>query len=116
MTIERRDVERIAELARLRLSDGELDRFTTQLGSILGHMDRLAELDSEGLRPETARGPEAGTPLRAEDAPPDALALSPAQMAPDWRDGLFVVPKLAAQEHTGDGDDPADSDDPIHEA
>lgn len=117
MSVERGDVERIAELARLRLSDGELDRFTIQLNSILGHMDQLAELDAEATEAEAQAGPEAGAPLRPEDAAPDALQLSPAQIAPDWRHGFFVVPKLAAQERMAEGgESDADVDDAIHEA
>ena len=116
MSVERGDVERIAELARLRLSDADLDRFTLQLNSILGHMDQLAELDAEATQAEAEAGPEAGAPLRAEDARPDELHLSPAQIAPDWRHGFFVVPRLAAQERLAEGGDIAEADAAIHDA
>ena len=117
MSVERGDVERIAELARLRLSDADLDRFTLQLNSILGHMDQLAELDAEATQAEAEAGLEAGAPLRAEDARPDALHLSAAHIAPDWRHGFFVVPRLAAQERLAEGGDAVDADDAaIHDA
>ena len=107
MSVQRNDVRRIAELARLSLGDDELDRFTAQLNGILGHMDQLAELDAEAAQAEAEAGPEAGTPLRSEDVRPDALHLAPADIATAWRDGFFVVPRLAAQDRLAEGGDAA---------
>lgn len=103
MSVERADVRRIAELARLSLGDEEVDRFTSQLNGILGHMDQLAELDAEAAEAEAEAGPEAGTPLRSEDVQPDALHRAPAEFATAWRDGFFVVPRLAAQDRLAEG-------------
>lgn len=49
--LSRRDVEKVALLARLRLNDSELDRMTQQLGTILGYVERLGEVDTEGVEP-----------------------------------------------------------------
>jgi len=49
--LTREDVRRVAVLARLKLSDDELDRLTDQLGQILGHMEQLEELDTEDVEP-----------------------------------------------------------------
>ena len=111
MPVAREDVVRIAELARLRLSDGEVDRFTGQLNSILGHMDALAELDAEAAEVEAQAAPDAGTPLRDEDAAPDALERAPRDIATDWRDGFFVVPRLAAQDRLAEGGDAVETED-----
>ena len=104
MSVEREEVERIAQLARLRLGDGELDRFTTQLNGILAHMDQLAELDAEAAEADAQAALEGGTPLRADDVDPDALLRAPADIATDWRHGFFVVPRLAAQDRAEGGD------------
>ena len=47
--ISRDDVAAVAKLARLRLSDAELDRATSQLGDILDHAADMASLDLEGV-------------------------------------------------------------------
>ena len=49
--LTRAEVEKVALLARLRLSEQELDRMTTQLGAILGYVERLAEANTEGVEP-----------------------------------------------------------------
>lgn len=105
MSVERADVERIAELARLRLGDAELDRFTVQLNGILAHMDQLAELDAEAAEAESQAAPEAGAPLRADTVGPDALRRPPSEIATDWKHGFFVVPRLAAQDRLAEGGD-----------
>jgi len=51
MAISREDVEKVSLLARLRLSEDELDTMTDQLGQILGYMELLGEVDTEAVEP-----------------------------------------------------------------
>jgi aspartyl-tRNA(Asn)/glutamyl-tRNA(Gln) amidotransferase subunit C len=51
MAISREEVEKVSLLARLVLSDEELDKMTTQLGQVLDYMDLLAEVDTDGVEP-----------------------------------------------------------------
>ena len=51
MSLTRAEVEKIALLSRLLLSEDELQRMTTQLGGILGYMDLLSEVDTKGVEP-----------------------------------------------------------------
>jgi aspartyl-tRNA(Asn)/glutamyl-tRNA(Gln) amidotransferase subunit C len=51
MAISRKEVEQVSLLARLLLSDDELDKMTSQLGAILGYMDLLGEVDTQGVEP-----------------------------------------------------------------
>lgn len=51
MSISRADVEKVALLARLRLSDDELATMTDQLAQIVGYVDQLAEVDTENVEP-----------------------------------------------------------------
>jgi aspartyl-tRNA(Asn)/glutamyl-tRNA(Gln) amidotransferase subunit C len=91
--IQRAEVERIAALARLDLSDAEADRMTADIEAILGYVASLDALDTAGVEPTTHAVPLA-TPLRDDRAAPPldperALANAPS------RDGFaFVVPKV----------------------
>ena len=51
MSISKKEVERIAHLARLDLTEAEKDRFADQLSQILDHVEQLNELDTEGVEP-----------------------------------------------------------------
>ncbi len=51
MSLSRDQVEKVSLLARLRLSDEELDMMTAQLGQIVGYVDQLVELDTDGVEP-----------------------------------------------------------------
>jgi aspartyl-tRNA(Asn)/glutamyl-tRNA(Gln) amidotransferase subunit C len=84
-------------LARLGLEPGEEEFYSEQLSSILEHIDRLQQLDTEAI-PPTAQVVEVSNPLR-EDVPrrgltqEDALANAPAAV-----NGMFRVPSI--QEET----------------
>ena len=95
MSVDRDTVRRIAELARLELSDEELTRYTSQLANILGHIGQLGEVTGEPAQESAA---ERAAPLRPDEPGADPLQRTPAELAPDWRDGFFVVPRLSAQE------------------
>jgi aspartyl-tRNA(Asn)/glutamyl-tRNA(Gln) amidotransferase subunit C len=91
--IERAEVERIAELARLDLSDAEAVRMTADIQAILGYVAALDALDTHGVEPTTHAVPLA-TPLRDDLAvaaldPDRALANAPARAG-----FAFVVPKV----------------------
>ena len=51
MSLSREDVEKVSLLARLRLSDDELDQMTDQLGQIVGYVEQLGELDTDDIEP-----------------------------------------------------------------
>lgn len=91
--ITRSEVERIAALARLELSGPEADRMTAELETILGFVETLSGLDTEGVEP-TAHAMSLATPLRPDEPaePLDpALAMS---NAPEQDGFAFVVPKV----------------------
>lgn len=93
--IDETDVRHVARLARLELDESEVARLTRELEGVLAHMDRIAGLELEPAGPDPeGRGL---TPVLRPDRPDaDPLAFGPEAMAPDWRDGFFVVPRLAA--------------------
>lgn len=51
MSISHADVEKVALLARLRLSKDELETITEQMAQIVGYVDQLSEVDTEGVEP-----------------------------------------------------------------
>ena len=113
MSVGREQAERIAHLARLRFADEELTRVTAELNHILEHVESLRGLEpGAGAEPgsDAAAGAAAGAGhLATSGAPtvgecpatrrpdaerPDTLERDLADVAPDWRDGFFVVPPL----------------------
>lgn len=95
MSVSPEEVERIAALARLRLGPEEALEMSEQLNSILGHMDALARVDVSGA-PALASVIDRPAPVREDVVGADALSREAREIAPDWRDGFFVVPRLAA--------------------
>jgi aspartyl-tRNA(Asn)/glutamyl-tRNA(Gln) amidotransferase subunit C len=51
MSLSRADIEKVALLARLRLDEAELATMTDQLGQIVGYVDQLAEVNTDGIEP-----------------------------------------------------------------
>ncbi len=51
MSLTRADVEKVSLLGRLLLSDAELDKMTQQMGRIVGHVEQLAELNTDNVQP-----------------------------------------------------------------
>lgn len=92
------EVRRVAALARLRLDEASLERLTRDLNGILAHVEKLAEVELDGIaEPEAVQG--RATPFREPGTAPDPLAEgAPADRAPGWREGFFVVPRLPGVE------------------
>ena len=93
MEISKQQVEHVAKLARLEVSEDEKAMFSRQLSAILTYMDQLKEVDTEGVEPTA-------TVLPTENVwREDAVRLSLAQEqalanAPDQANGFFRVPKI----------------------
>ena len=84
-------------LARLGLEPGEEDFYAEQLSGILGHIDRLGQLDTEDI-PPTAQIVEVANTLRADEPRPGLAQEQALANAPSAVDGFFRVP--AIQEET----------------
>jgi len=97
MPLSKEQVRHVAVLARLGLEPGDEEFYAEQLSGILGHIDRLQQLDTEAI-PPTAQVVEIAGRLRDDEPRPslaqeEALANAPAAM-----DGFFRVPSI--QEET----------------
>jgi len=93
MKITRQEVEHVALLARLNLSETEIEQFTGQLDAILMYMDKLNELDTKDVEP-TSHVIEVGNVVR-EDQVGDSIPVEDALAnAPDKEDDFFKVPRI----------------------
>lgn len=93
MKITRAQVERVAQLARLALSQDELDALTSEMDAILGYVDKLNELDTDHIVP-TAHAVPMENAFRADAAQPSLGTEKALQNAPAASDGCFLVPKI----------------------
>jgi aspartyl-tRNA(Asn)/glutamyl-tRNA(Gln) amidotransferase subunit C len=95
--IERDQVLHVAKLARLGLSEEEVETMAGELSGILEHVDRIAELDLDDIEP-TSHVVELENVWRA-DVPHQSLDPDVAlAQAPDSADGAFRVPSPQAEE------------------
>jgi aspartyl-tRNA(Asn)/glutamyl-tRNA(Gln) amidotransferase subunit C len=94
-TISRDDVLHVANLARLALTEEEVERFGEQLNVILEAVSKVSELDLEGVPPTSH--PLELVNVWADDEPRPCLALDVALAnAPEREDDAFRVPPTAA--------------------
>lgn len=97
MSITRKDVEHVARLARLELSEEEKALFEEQLGRILEHAARVTSLDTEGVPPTSHSIPLAN--VFREDEPDPGITQSEAlALAPGAEAGHFRVPRILEEE------------------
>jgi aspartyl-tRNA(Asn)/glutamyl-tRNA(Gln) amidotransferase subunit C len=94
--IERDQVLHVARLARLRLSEEEVERMSSELSEILDHVDRIAELDLEGVEP-TSHVVALENVLRPDEPRPSWPRERILEPAPDPAEGAFRVPSPQAE-------------------
>lgn len=92
MALTHRDVQKIAELARLRVSGEEADRLLHDLNRILNCAEQLKEVDVEGVA-ETFHPMQQETPLREDEVQASLTQKEALGNAPDQKDGHFRVPR-----------------------
>jgi aspartyl-tRNA(Asn)/glutamyl-tRNA(Gln) amidotransferase subunit C len=93
MRISEEDVERVAKLARLEITESEKETFSRHLSSILTYMETLKALDTEGVEPVPTIFEQSS--LFREDRAGGSLSPNKALAnAPERRDGFFVVPRI----------------------
>ncbi|HSL05870.1 MAG TPA: Asp-tRNA(Asn)/Glu-tRNA(Gln) amidotransferase subunit GatC [Nitrospiraceae bacterium] len=93
MEITKQDVEKVAKLARLELTEGEQAAFAKQLSQILTHVETLKQYDTTGVEP-TATVLEQVNVFRPDMVRPSLPVDRAVDNAPESSDGFFVVPKI----------------------
>lgn len=93
MKINKKEVEHVAHLARLHLTDEELTQMTAQLDTILSYMAKLDELDTSGVEPTTHAF--SITNAFRDDLVRDSLGQDEALAnGPQQKGAMFVVPRI----------------------
>ena len=87
------DVKYVAHLARLALTPEEEQKFGTQLGNILGYIEKLKEVDVSGVEPTAHAFPLVNV-TRPDEVRPSISNEDALRNAPAKANGLFMVPKI----------------------
>ena len=93
--IDREQVLHVARLSRLRLSDEEIERMSAELSGILEHIEKIGELDLEGV-PPTSHVVEVTNALRDDEPRPSWPREQMLEAAPAVADDGFEVPSPQA--------------------
>jgi aspartyl-tRNA(Asn)/glutamyl-tRNA(Gln) amidotransferase subunit C len=93
--LDRPQVLHVARLARLELSDEEVERMAAELSKVLDHIDKIRELDLEGV-PPTSHVIDMVNALRADEPEPSLPAEVALASAPEPLMGGFGVPSPGA--------------------
>ena len=96
MSVTKKDVEYIANLARLSFNEEELEKFTHELNEILNYVEKLNELDTESIEP-LSHPIENKNVFRADEVKPSIDREEALKNAPERTEEFFVVPKVISQ-------------------
>lgn len=99
MSIGRDQVLHVARLAELAVPEEELGRLVDQLNRIVDYVAQLDQVPADPGAEPFVPGPAAAA-LREDVPGPVPLARPPAAIAPEFRDGFFLVPRHGAMEET----------------
>jgi aspartyl-tRNA(Asn)/glutamyl-tRNA(Gln) amidotransferase subunit C len=93
MSVDKQTVKRIARLARIRVTDEQLESYQGELNAILGFVEQLNEVDVEGVEPMTSVTPMA-LRMRDDEITDGGYAEKIVANAPLSEDDFFLVPKV----------------------
>lgn len=93
MSVTKSEVEKIAELAKLKFSENELENFTHQMNEILAYMEKLNELDTKNVEP-LSHPIENNNVFRKDKIKKSVNTKEALQNAPDKDENFFNVPKV----------------------
>jgi aspartyl-tRNA(Asn)/glutamyl-tRNA(Gln) amidotransferase subunit C len=95
MSLDAATVRRVANLARLRLDETEVEKLQSELNGILGWIEQLQAVDTDGVEPMAGGSPVAGAlPWRQDAVTDGAQADAVLRNAPDREGDYFGVPKV----------------------
>lgn len=91
------DIEHVARLARLELTEEEKERMRAQLGLILEHAAKVGEVATADVAPTASAIPRSNV-LRPDEARPSLTAEAVLSNAPEAEEGRFKVPRIVEVE------------------
>ncbi|MEE8188885.1 MAG: Asp-tRNA(Asn)/Glu-tRNA(Gln) amidotransferase subunit GatC [Kiloniellales bacterium] len=93
MAVDKATVARIAKLARIRVPEDQQEALAGELSNILGWIEQLNELDTEGVEPMTSVA-AMELPRRADEVTDGGVPDKVIENAPETVQGFFAVPKV----------------------
>jgi aspartyl-tRNA(Asn)/glutamyl-tRNA(Gln) amidotransferase subunit C len=93
MSLDKATTQKVARLARIRLEDGEDEKYTAELNGILQWIDMLGEVDTDGVEP-LANVANIDLELRKDEVSDGGIQQDVLANAPESLQGYFVVPKV----------------------
>ena len=93
MKLTRQDIESVAYLSRLELSDDEKDRFTGHINRLLDNFEKLQELDTTDVEPTSHVIPVSNV-FRKDESRPSLPPEEVVSNGPQVADNCFVVPRV----------------------
>ena len=96
MSLSRRDIDKVALLARLQLTEEEAATMTAELGQIVGYVDQLAEVNTEGIEP-MAHAVEVANVFRADEVTPSLPRDEALANAPNRDERGYLVPAVLGE-------------------
>ena len=96
MSISRQDIEKVALLARLQLTDAEMATLTSDLAQIVGYVDQLAEVNTDGVEP-MAHAVEVANVFRDDVVTPSLSREEALLNAPHHDDRGYLVPAVLGE-------------------
>jgi aspartyl-tRNA(Asn)/glutamyl-tRNA(Gln) amidotransferase subunit C len=87
------DVQKVARLARLKLSDADVEKFSRQLGNVLAYIQQLNEVSTDGVEPMVHAVPVENV-LRDDTLQPSLPRAAALQNAPRADGKYFLVPQI----------------------
>ena len=93
MKITKEEVEHVAKLARLEITESEKEAFSQQLSAILTYVEQLGKVDTKGVEP-TATVVGQTNVFREDTVQPSLPVEKALSNAPESQDGYFVVPRI----------------------
>lgn len=92
-SLSKKDVEKVARLARIKMTDGELEKYAPQLSNIIGFVEQLNEVDTDNIEP-LASVVDINLSLRSDDVNDGNMRDKVLANAPETLEDFFVVPKV----------------------
>lgn len=93
MTITKKDIVHVADLARLEVGESDIETFVEQLGEVLEYVNTLNRVDTEGV-PPTSHAISLTNAFREDTACAHLDREEALRNAPEIEDGSFLVPKI----------------------
>lgn len=93
MSLEKKDVTKIASLARIRVTEAHVERYGKQLNDIIGFVEQLSEVDTDSIEPLPSPV-DIDLKLRKDEITAGDCQKKVLANAPETLEGFFVVPKV----------------------